>query len=121
VYEGGPVESNTLHFLHQYPNEIDGGREVTEGVYWGGNFEKLIALIHAGKIDVSKVRFFLGYSGWSEGQLEFEMDEKTWMLCDALKKFIFSTNEIQLWKETLSYMGGEYKFIIHAPLDPQMN
>jgi putative transcriptional regulator len=121
VYEGGPVEPHTLHFLHQYPNEIEGGQEVMKGVYWGGNFERLKEMIYEGKIDASKIRFFLGYSGWSEGQLESEIEEKTWMLCDAQQKFIFSEDDTQLWKETLNQMGDEYKLVIHAPLDPQMN
>lgn len=121
VYEGGPVELNTLHFLHQYPNEIEDSKEVIDGVYWGGNFEKLVELINSRTIDTAKIRFFLGYSGWSEGQLEFEMDEKTWIVADALPRFLFNTNEKDLWKEVLNHMGGEYKLIVNAPLDPRAN
>ena len=41
VYSGGPVQLDSLHFLHQYPDLISGGIEVFDGVYWGGNFESL--------------------------------------------------------------------------------
>lgn len=121
VYEGGPVELNTLHFLHQYPEEIEGSREVMKGVYWGGNFEKLIELINSRTIDVSRIKFFLGYSGWGEGQMDSEMEEKSWIVADAREKFLFSTDEKELWKEVLNDLGGEYKLIVNAPVDPRLN
>ena len=39
VFYGGPVQMDTIHFLHQYPDEIPGSEEVIKGVYWGGDFE----------------------------------------------------------------------------------
>jgi putative transcriptional regulator len=63
----------------------------------------------------------MGYSGWSEAQLEFEMDEQTWIVCDALKNFIFSKDETQLWKNVMNHLGGDYKLMIHAPVYPRMN
>ena len=76
VYYGGPVQMNTIHFLHRYPEEIQGGVEVMKGVYWGGDFDSVIALINSGKVDPEKIRFYIGYSGWSPGQLDTEMAEK---------------------------------------------
>ena len=121
VFEGGPVELNTLHFFHQYPQEITGGKEVIKGVYWGGNFDELIRLINSRSIDTAKIRFFLGYSGWGEGQLSFEMEEKTWIVAPALKTFLFSKNEKELWKAVLKHLGGEYELILNAPIDPRLN
>lgn len=121
VFEGGPVELHTLHFLHQYPEQIPGGIEVIKDVYWGGEFEKLIELINSRTIDTEKIRFFLGYSGWSEGQLTTEMEEKTWIVSSATAKFLFTENEKELWKEVLKELGGAYELIINAPLDPRMN
>ena len=48
VYYGGPVQMNTIHFLHRYPDEIPGGIEVMKGVYWGGDFDAVIDLINRG-------------------------------------------------------------------------
>ncbi len=121
VFEGGPVELNTLHFLHQYPDEIPEGRELGNGIFWGGDFEKLIGLINSRTIDTTKIRFFLGYSGWGEGQLETEMVEKTWIVSPASAGFVFSAHEEELWKDVLKWMGGEYNLIINAPLDPRLN
>ncbi|HSK11928.1 MAG TPA: YqgE/AlgH family protein, partial [Phnomibacter sp.] len=44
VYYGGPVQPDTLHFLHRLPHLIPGGQKVVNGVYWGGDFEKVIEL-----------------------------------------------------------------------------
>lgn len=121
LFEGGPVELNTLHFLHQYPNEIPDSKEVIENVYWGGAFDKLIELINSRTIDTDKIRFFLGYSGWSKEQLMEEMTEKTWIVADGSAKFLFSKNEKELWKDVLKELGGEYQLIVNAPLDPSMN
>jgi len=60
IFEGGPVELNTLHFLHQYPQQIPGGKEVIDGVFWGGEFEKLIEAINARIIDTNKNTIFSG-------------------------------------------------------------
>lgn len=121
VFEGGPVELNTLHFLHQFPEMIPGGKEVLEGVYWGGDFDKLIECINSRSADVKRIRFFLGYSGWSEGQLDAEMSEKTWIVSNASKNFLFGEDETTLWKDVLKALGGEYELIINAPLDPRLN
>jgi Putative transcriptional regulator len=121
VYEGGPVELHTLHFLHQYPEQIPGGQEVMEGVYWGGEFEKLIELINSRTIDTDKIRFYLGYSGWGAGQLASEMDENTWIVSEASKKFLFASNEKELWKAVLKELGGTYELFINAPVDPRLN
>lgn len=121
VYEGGPVELNTLHFLHQLPDLIPDGKEVCDGIYWGGDFDTLVALINEKSVDLKKVRFYLGYSGWDAGQIETEQDEKTWIVSDATKELVFSSNENNVWRDALRKLGGEYELIINAPIDPQLN
>src|SRR5687767_7071494 len=98
VYYGGPVQMDTIHFLHQYPNEIPGSQEVIKGVYWGGDFDVVVDLIKNETIDGHKIRFFIGYSGWSDGQLDIEMTEKTWLTVAATRKLIFHSNHEEVWK-----------------------
>ena len=83
VYYGGPVQMDTIHFLHQYPDKISGGYEIVDGIYWGGDFEKAISLIRDGRINTNKIRFYIGYSGWSGGQLNDELKEKSWLSVKA--------------------------------------
>ena len=45
VFYGGPVQMDTIHFLHQYPEEIAGSYEIMNGIYWGGDFELAIDLL----------------------------------------------------------------------------
>ena len=121
VYYGGPVQPDTIHFLHQYPELILGGQEVLKGVYWGGDFDRVTQLIKTETIDLSKIRFFLGYSGWSEGQLSDEMKEKTWLTVSATSKLIFHPSPDEVWKDSLKHLGGDYEMMINFPIDPQLN
>ncbi|HEX6192682.1 MAG TPA: YqgE/AlgH family protein [Chitinophagaceae bacterium] len=121
VFYGGPVQQDTIHFLHQYPEEIPGGIEVLKGVWWGGDFDKLVELIKKGTIDAAKVRFYIGYSGWSNGQLTDEMKEKSWLTVKATRKLIFHRNYEEIWKDALKQLGGDYEMMINFPIDPRLN
>ncbi len=121
VYYGGPVEIDTIHFLHQYPEEIPGGQEVIKGVYWGGDFEAVVNLIKNEKVDASKIRFYIGYSGWGDNQLDSEMKEKTWLTVKANRKLVFHDNYELIWKDSLKHLGGEYEMMVNFPIDPQLN
>ncbi len=121
VYYGGPVQQDSIHFIHQYPNKIPGAQEVAKGVYWGGDFEVLVDLIKKEEVDPGKIRFFIGYSGWSEGQLKEEMEEKTWLTVNANRSLVFHENHEEIWKDSLRHLGGDYEIMINFPIDPQLN
>lgn len=121
VFYGGPVQQDTIHFLHQYPEEISGGIEVLKGIYWGGDFEKLVELIKNGKADPARIRFYIGYSGWSNGQLSDELKEKSWLTVKATRKLIFHQHYEEIWKDALKSLGGDYEMMINFPIDPQLN
>lgn len=121
VFDGGPVQKDSLHFLHQLPDDIPGGQEVAKGVYWGGDFDTVIELAKEGKLNADKIRFFIGYSGWGEGQLKTEMEEKTWLTVEANRKLVFHHNHQEIWKDALRHLGGKFEMMINFPLDPQLN
>jgi len=121
VFYGGPVQLDSLHFLHQYPDLIPGGQEVIKGVYWGGDFDTMINLVKNEEIDSNKIRFYIGYSGWSEGQLNNEMTEKTWLTVKASRKLIFHHKYEEIWKDSLRHLGGDYEMMVNFPIDPQLN
>ena len=60
VYYGGPVQLDTLHFLHQCPELIPGGVEVIDGIFWGGEFDAVLDLLQENKLSTNNIRFFIG-------------------------------------------------------------
>ena len=121
VYYGGPVQMDTIHFLHQYPEKIPGGTQVMKGVYWGGDFNVLADMVKNGEVDFNKVRFFIGYSGWGSGQLSDELKEKSWLTVSATRKLLFHKEPADIWKDSLIHLGGGYEMMINFPIDPQLN
>jgi putative transcriptional regulator len=121
VYFGGPVQTDSIHFVHQYPDLIPDAQKVGTDIYWGGNFETAKVLLKNNSINTSKIKFFLGYSGWGNQQLDFELDEKSWLTVAATKKLVFNTSPENVWKGGLQQMGGDYEQLINYPLDPKLN
>ncbi len=121
VYYGGPVQMNTIHFVHQYPDLIPDSIEVSKDIYWGGNFETVTALIKNNSLNLNRIKFFVGYSGWGGGQLKGELEEKSWLTVSANRKLVFNTEHNEIWKRSLQELGGEYEMMINFPIDPQLN
>ena len=121
VFYGGPVQMDTIHFLHQYPEKIPGGYEISEGVFWGGDFDIAIQMIRNGEVNLQRIRFYIGYSGWGTGQLNDELKEKSWLTVKANRKIIFHKETEEIWKESLKLLGGDYEMMINFPIDPQLN
>ena len=122
IYIGGPVQQDTLHFLHRIGDRLEGGEPINNEVQWGGNFEQLKILIQEGQVDEKDIVFFLGYSGWEEGQLMGEINEKSWIVHKSAKPDqVFDKNPNSLWRDVLKEMGGKYKMISNYPIDPRLN
>jgi putative transcriptional regulator len=121
VYYGGPVQPDTLHILHCIPERIPGGQEVLNGVYWGGDFQMIIGMIKQGNLEPDKIRFFLGYSGWSDGQLEDEIKEKSWLTTMGNQYLVFHPDAGEVWRDAIHELDDKYHPIAHYPIDPQLN
>jgi putative transcriptional regulator len=121
LYDGGPVGTDTLHFIHYRPDLIENSIYVADGIYWGGDFATIIELINIELLKPEEIKFFVGYSGWEANQLQEELDEKTWIPCAAKPKFVFQKDVANIWKDALQDMGGDYAPLSNYPLDPQLN
>ena len=108
---GGPVQRNTLHFLHRLGPVINDSIHVVGDIYWGGDFEQLTAKIEVGEADPSNVRFFLGYSGWEAGQLEYEMLHDSWVITELTTDLIFETPSDQVWPKAMRRLGNTFGII----------
>ncbi|MEO6833920.1 MAG: YqgE/AlgH family protein [Chitinophagaceae bacterium] len=120
VYQGGPVQLDTLHMLHRMP-AIFGGTEIVEGVYWGGNYDALQNAITDPNFRPQDLRLFAGYSGWGEGQLAKEMEEGSWVVANATSELIFDTVPDELWRAAIATLGSEFGYLVNIPINPQMN
>lgn len=122
LYTGGPVQMNTLHFIHKAPHLIHHGERISEDIYWGGDFENLLTLINTRQLLPDDIKFFIGYSGWSAGQLEAELAENSWIVYKQTSvQQVFQVAPHLLWREVLSSMGGKYKMFSNYPIDPRLN
>lgn len=122
VFVGGPVQQNTLHFLHRNPESLEGDKEVAKGIYWGIDFEGLLTSINLNRVSGEDIKFFIGYSGWSPGQLMDEMKAKSWIVYKkATPDLVFNPNPDALWQEVLQNMGGKFRVISNYPLNPRLN
>jgi len=121
VYFGGPVAQETLHYIHTVGAILDESIPIDQGVYWGGNFEKLKFLIDSQLILPKDIRFFLGYSGWTEGQLKGEITHGSWLTSDFFPNYLFRVNNKMLWSKILNNKGDIYSVIAQIPEGQTLN
>jgi putative transcriptional regulator len=121
LYLGGPVQNNTLHFIHRQDSRLSSSHSIGNGVFWGGDFAELLPLLEAGSIKVEDVRFFLGYSGWGNGQLQNEIDAKSWIVAPGSEGSVFEMDDEKIWKNILESMGPGYRILSNYPENPFLN
>lgn len=115
VHVGGPVAVDSLHYLHNVGHLLDNSQEVSPGVFWGGDFDKLRFLMENKVIKDNNIRFFVGYSGWSEGQLEEELGEASWLIDEMDANYLFRVKPFVLWQTVLTNKGDTYTVIAQMP------
>jgi putative transcriptional regulator len=118
---GGPVGSGELFYLHTLGNVIEGSLEVIPGYYTGGEFEQVKDMLALDPSIANRMRFFVGYSGWSEGQLFAEMDQHSWLISDGHPSIIMDTRSTNIWGQTLKMMGQRFAPLANFPEDPSLN
>lgn len=118
---GGPVKKDNLFYLHTLGDSIPESKMIMDGLYLGGDYSIAIELIKQGEIKEKDIRFFIGYSGWSKGQLENEIDTKSWFVTSIDAETIMDTSEDNLWKKVLSKMGVKEKIISNIPDNHELN
>lgn len=123
IYLGGPVSTNRLFFIHSLGKElIPNSKPIGNSLYFDGDFTALRHYILEGNPIQNRVRFFLGYSGWSEGQLLREIKENAWAVADGTSPHaIFEAEGDHYWKEAVGLLGNDYLLWTTYPKDPNLN
>jgi|TARA_B110001450_G_C17578869_1_gene464031 putative transcriptional regulator len=122
VHYGGPVEPDNLYFIHNSPELISGSIKINEELYWGGNFEKVIELLNDESIGENNIRFFLGYSGWGENQLQNEIELNSWIIQEnCIGNKVININSESFWRKQIRSLGGPYLIWGNAPENPSHN
>ena len=116
AFYGGPVQTNSLHYLHTLGNLLPDGQEVLPGLFWGGDYEQLKFLIDSGLVQDGQIRFYVGYSGWGAYQLEEELDSGSWIIAPGDVNYVFQKQaKNSLWTKALANLGDHYAVIGQMP------
>ena len=116
LYQGGPVQPSHAVLLAElsHPELAD--------ILVFGSVGFLIGEVPADvQPGILRARVYLGYSGWGPGQLEAEMEQRSWILDPAREEDVFTDAPDLLWSRVLQRKGPEYHTLSRMPYDPRMN
>jgi putative transcriptional regulator len=111
VFVGGPVALESVLALA----ELDDPEDASELLFGRVGF------VQEADVSVLRGRIFVGYAGWSAGQLEAELEEESWLVLPAEPDDVFSDDPDGLWSAVLRRQGGPYALLSQMPLDPSLN
>jgi len=118
LFSGGPVDTSYLNFIHN-SQDIEDSEKISENVYLGGELESILDNKLDYKIDI---KFFSGYSGWSQNQLETEIEDNSWIVVNEYDySIIFKEIDDNFWSKFLSNQGIKNKIFSNYPKDSSMN
>ena len=120
LFCGGPLGEDMLFFLHSIP-EISDSIPLNDNLYFNGNFTEIKRYILQGNPIEGKIRFFLGYSGWTEGQLQQEIEENTWVIGHTLSEQVLQESHTLLWQQAMNRLGDKYQTWSRFPQIPSLN
>ncbi len=121
VYLGGPVKTDSLFFLHTYGEIVENSMPVIDGLYWGGDLEKIKEMLLLGQLDEESIRFFIGYAGWMPKQLDMELKRDSWLVSKFTTDQILSLDPDKMWETSLLELGKKYRHWTNFPSEPTLN
>ena len=119
LYYGGPVRLPMIFMLVRSESASEGMAHVADDVYISsdrGVLEELLAV----KKPASEVRFYIGYSGWAAGQLDFELERGSWHVVAADADAVFSGETDSLWDRLIKHLEPEGIQVDSRPFLPAL-
>jgi putative transcriptional regulator len=121
IWNGGPVETENLFYIHNNPNILDAVLfDIENGLYIGGNFQQVKELLLQTVLDETNIKFFLGYAGWGGGQLKAEISEKAWFVAHNNIN-LFNLDPKDLWSHKIIEVDPKNIIWKNAPSNPYLN
>ncbi len=120
LFIGGPVDTSSLHILHN-TGDLLGGEKIANDISFGGDYQTAIALLKDNTINNNNIRFFIGYSGWSALQLDEEIEKNSWLVSESNQLNLFNLYTEELWEQAILSLDKEFHQLIHLPKDPGLN
>lgn len=106
IHVGGPVNPQTGWFIHRYPEISQEGQHIQDDLYLHGSIDLLKQILEKhGEDENVHLKFFLGYAGWGDGQLEREISESSWITADIDPSFLFESTPEKMWDDSLKKLG----------------
>jgi putative transcriptional regulator len=119
LFLGGPVEPDVIHFIHSFGN-IEESQEIGNNLYFGGELDQLREYVNKGIANKTNTKFFLGYSGWTKGQLCEEINNNAWLVAETDNGIVFRDEE-KLWVKSLNFVDKRYQIWKNFPINPDLN
>ncbi|MDR0757500.1 MAG: YqgE/AlgH family protein [Tannerella sp.] len=121
VYLGGPAGSSHLFFMHLLGKRIPGGVEIGGGLCFDGDFGVLKKYMLDRNPIEGKIKFFIGYSGWMEDQLDGEIINDSWLVSVMTSDEMMQAGDDSFWKKSVASLGSPYDAWTNYPKYPDMN
>lgn len=115
VFCGGPVKDKQL-ILSAWESSDESG---VFKLYFGLDPEKAAEMKRTN--DELVVRAFLGYSGWTGGQLEGELQQNAWVVAPMDGGLLQESDASDLWRTVIGRISPELRLLAEAPDDPTLN
>ncbi len=96
LHYGGPVGKQSILMLLRSDSAARGMAHVIDDVYISSD-QRVLEQMLAAKKPVDELHFYIGYSGWGAGQLDFELQRDDWHVVKADTDSIFGNEADWLW------------------------
>ena len=120
VYWGGPIKLDSIYYVHSIRN-LPGSKKISEGIYWGGDYEQLKVMIESGEVTTDQIKFIAGFACWVPHQLEDEILHDNWWITPADTHSALIEEPTTVWGSVLRKMGHVYGILNDFPEDPGIN
>jgi len=121
LYMGGPVSVERLFYIHSLGDLVPDSIQIGNNLYVDGDFEALCYYLLSNQPVKGKVKFFLGYAGWTTHQLDDEIRQNSWLVGDATPRNMMLATGDTFWKKAVTSIGGSYLTWINYPKYPHLN